>query len=142
MEVFWRRIKFHLIGVQSYGFPSSELTANIYLLMLICNKNLYISSLKMSFHPIVQFSCSVMSDSLQTHGLQHTRLPCPSPTPGTCSDSCSLSRWCHPTISSSVVPFSCLQSFLVWYCQIVASVQKYLILIEHVHSLEGIYRIY
>ena len=55
-----------------------------------------------------------MSDSLQPHGLQHTRLPCPSPTPGACSNSCSLSRWCHPTISSSVVPFSFhLQSFPV-----------------------------
>ena len=53
-----------------------------------------------------------MSDSLQPHGLQHTRLPCPSPTPGACSNSCPSSRWCHPTISSSVVPFSsCLQSF-------------------------------
>ena len=53
-----------------------------------------------------------MSDSLQPHGLQHTRLPCPSPTPGACSNSCSLSRWCHPTISSSVVHFSfCFQSF-------------------------------
>ena len=60
----------------------------------------------------VQFSCSVMSDSLQHHGLQHTRLPCPSPTPRAYSNSCPLSRWCHPTISSSVVPFSsCLQSF-------------------------------
>ena len=54
----------------------------------------------------VQFSCSVMSDSLQHHGLQHTRLPCPSPTPRAYSNSCPLSRWCHPTISSSVVPFS------------------------------------
>ena len=50
--------------------------------------------------------------TLQTHGLQHARLPCPSPTPGACSNSCPLSRWCHPTISSSVVPFfSRLQSF-------------------------------
>ena len=57
----------------------------------------------------VQFSCSVMSDSLQPHGLQ---LPCPSPTPRTCSNSCALSQWCHSTISSCVVPFSsCLQSF-------------------------------
>ena len=62
--------------------------------------------------PSVHFSCSVMSDSLQPYGLQHARLPCPSPTPRTCSNSCSLSRWCHPTISYSVVPFSsCLQSF-------------------------------
>ena len=55
-----------------------------------------------------------MSDSLQPHGLQHARLPCPSPTLGACSNSCPLSRWCHPTTSSSVIPFpSCLQSFPV-----------------------------
>ena len=62
----------------------------------------------------VQFSCSVWSDSLRLRGLQHARLPCPSPSPRVCSNSCPLSRWCHPTISSSsVVPFSsCLQSFL------------------------------
>ena len=60
----------------------------------------------------VQFSCSVTFNSLQPHGLQYTRPPCPSPTPGVYSNSCPLSRWCHPTISSSVVPFSsCLQSF-------------------------------
>ena len=60
----------------------------------------------------VQFSHSVVSDSLQPQGLQHARLSCPSPTPGACSNSCPLSRWCHPTISSSVVPFSsCPQSF-------------------------------
>jgi len=58
----------------------------------------------------VQFSHSVVSDSSQSCGLQHTRLPCPSPTPGACSNSCSSSRWYHPTISSSVVPFSHLQS--------------------------------
>ena len=53
-----------------------------------------------------------VSDSLRPNGLQHTRLPCPSPTPGAYSNSCSLSQWCHPTISSSVVPFSSsLQSF-------------------------------
>ena len=54
----------------------------------------------------VQFSCSVVSDSLQPHGLQHGRPPCPSPTPGVYSNLCSLSQWCHPTISSSVMPFS------------------------------------
>ena len=60
----------------------------------------------------VQFSGSVMSDSLWPHGLQHTRFPCPSPTPGVYSNSCPLSWWCHPAISSSVIPFSfCLQSF-------------------------------
>ena len=53
-----------------------------------------------------------MSDSFQPHRLQHARLPCPSPSPQVCSDSCPLSLWCHPTISSSVTPFfSCLQSF-------------------------------
>ena len=59
----------------------------------------------------VQFSCSVVSDSLWPHGLQHARPPCPSPAPGVYSNSCPSSRWCHPTISSSVIPFSCLQSF-------------------------------
>ena len=60
----------------------------------------------------VQFSCSVVSDSLWPHGLQHARPPCPSPTPGAYSNSCPSSRWCHPTTSSSVVPFSShLQSF-------------------------------
>ena len=60
----------------------------------------------------VHFSRSVVSNSLRPHGLQHARLPCPSPTPRAYSNSCPLSRWCHPTISSSVVPFSsCLQSF-------------------------------
>ena len=54
----------------------------------------------------VQFSCSVVSDSLQPHGLQHDRLPCPSPTPGACSNSCPFSWWCHPTISSSVTSVS------------------------------------
>ena len=54
----------------------------------------------------IQFSCSLVSDSLWPHELQHTRLPCPSPIPGVYSNSCPLSRWCHPTISSSVIPFS------------------------------------
>ena len=60
----------------------------------------------------VQFSRSVVSDSLQPHGLQHIRPPCPSPTPKVYSNSCPLSWWCHLTISSSLIPFSsCLQSF-------------------------------
>ena len=59
-----------------------------------------------------QFSHSVVSDSLWPHGLQHARLPCPSPIPRACSNACPSSQWCHPTISSSVIPFSsCLQSF-------------------------------
>ena len=64
------------------------------------------------FEASVQFSCSVVSDSLGPHGLQHTRRPCPSLTPGVYSNSSPLSQWCHSTISSSVFPFSsCLQSF-------------------------------
>ena len=60
----------------------------------------------------VQFSHSVVSDSLKPHELQHTRPPCPSPTPRACSNLCLSSQWCHLTISSSVIPFSsCLQSF-------------------------------
>ena len=59
----------------------------------------------------VPFSCLVVSTSFRPHGLQHTRPPCPSPTPRVYPDSCPLSQWCHPTISSSVVPFSCPQSF-------------------------------
>ena len=56
-------------------------------------------------------SVAQSSDFLPPHGLQYTRLPCPSPTPGACSNACPSSRWCHPTISSSVVPFCHLQSF-------------------------------
>ena len=71
--------------------------------LISCLPSFYMSS-------SVQFSCSLMPDSLQSHGPQHTRPPCPSPTPGVYS--CPLSWWCHPTISSSVVPFSShLQSF-------------------------------
>ena len=61
-------------------------------------------------HSSVQFNCSIVSDSLQPHGLQHARLPCPLPTPGAYLN--LFSRWCHATISFSVIPFSyCLQSF-------------------------------
>ena len=69
--------------------------------------------LKLKLHVYsVQFSRSVMSDSLQPHELQHSRPPCPSPTPGVHPNACPLSQWCHPTILSSVAPFySCLQSF-------------------------------
>ena len=61
---------------------------------------------------LLLFSCLVVSYSLWPHGLQHASLPCPSPSPEACSNSCLLSWWCHPTISSSVIPFSsCLRSF-------------------------------
>ena len=68
--------------------------------------------LVMALNASVQFSRSVVSDSLRPHGLQHTRPPCPPPTPRVYSNSCPLSWWCHPTITSSVIPFSShLQSF-------------------------------
>ena len=80
---------------------------NILFIHLVIDIHLGCSNILLS-----QFSRSVVSDSLWLHRLQHTRLFCPSPTPGVYSDSCPLSQWCHSTISSSVIPFSsCLQSF-------------------------------
>ena len=80
-------------------------------------KHLHIQSQDYFYEGIpvsLQFSCSVMSDCLRPRRLQHARLPCSSPTPRACSNSCPSSWWYHPTISSSVVPFSsCLQSFPV-----------------------------
>ena len=90
-------------GSLSYCYTLREVQMQI----IIHSKFLEVMNQKVS-----QFSHSVMSNSLWPHGLQHARLPCPSPTPRTCSNSWPLSRWCHPTISSSVVPFSsCLHSF-------------------------------
>ena len=69
---------------------------------------------KCSISLVIQFSsvAQLCPTLRRSHGLQHARPPCPSPTPGACSNSCPLSQWCHPTISSSVIPFStCLQSF-------------------------------
>ena len=80
-------------------------------LSMLWYKWMFQSYFKMHNLYSVQFSCSVMSDSLQPHELQHARPPCPSPTPRVYPNSCPLSRWCHLAISS-VVPFSfCLQSF-------------------------------
>ena len=91
-----------------WDFPGKS-TGVGYHCLLLRTLELNIKCLQFSS---VQFSHSVMSNSLWPHGLQHNRLPCPSPTPGTCSNSCPLSWWCYPTISSSVIPFSsCLQSF-------------------------------
>ena len=85
-----------LISSAIWSFPLSQITSS--------NAKLPLSS--------VQISCSVVSNSLRLHGLQHTRLPCPTPTPRVYSNSCPLSQWCHPAILSSVVPFSShLQSF-------------------------------
>ena len=88
-------------------------------------------------------SCPVMSDSLQPHGLQHARLPCPSPTPGACSNSCPLRWWCHTTISPSVVPFSSFnlsqhQGLLQWVSRLhqVAkmNIQDWFILIAFINT--------
>ena len=75
--------------------------------MLLCKNCHQLNVLRYS----VQFSCSVVSDSLWPHESQHTRPPCPSPTPRAYPNPCPLSQWCHPAISSPVVPFSCPQSF-------------------------------
>ena len=85
----------------------------------------------------VQFSRSVESDSLWPHGLQHTSPPCPSPTSGVYPNSCPLSQWCHLTISSSVIPFSCLQSFLTSAIHIhILILFKILFLCKSLQSIE------
>ena len=91
--IFFLNKKQKLWPTDSFKFPSIHLHEKI----------TYISS--------VQFSCSVVSNSLRPHESQHARPPCPSQTPGVHSDSCPSSQWCHPAISSSVIPFSsCPQS--------------------------------
>ena len=94
-----------------YVYPSTRTLAQsctaISRLLLPC-----FSMPSLTWFSSVQFSRSVVSDSLQPHELQHARPPCPSPIPGVYPNSCPLSWWCHSTISSSVIPFSsCLQSF-------------------------------
>ena len=89
-------------------------TTCIYSLMIIIITNNDNNSNRYDYYLFssVRFICSVMYNFLQCHGLEHTRLPCPSPIPRACSNSYPLSWWCHPTIPSSVDPFSsCLQSF-------------------------------
>ena len=93
-------------------FGNSHHISNFFIVIIFVMEICDQSSLKALMSTFsVQFSCSVTSDSLRTRGLQHASLLYPSPTPRACSNSCRLSRWCHPAISSSVVPFSCLQSF-------------------------------
>ena len=101
-------ISYHLLTLQ-LGFPISVKAIPFFDLLMHTNADLFFISLQFSS---VQFNHSVVSDILWPHGLQHARPPCPSPTPGDYSSSCLLSQWSHPTISSSVIPFSsCLQSF-------------------------------
>ena len=88
------------------------IVSNIGILDWMTMKYAYSAVKKVKFLSSVQFNRSVVSDSLQPHGWQHARLPCPSPTPRAYSDSSPYSQWCHPAISSSVFPFfSCFQSF-------------------------------
>ena len=109
-----------ITNVSLNAFIQSSFRQNETLLSTLKHLALFLhSSLKCCVYLVivikqisVQFSCSVISNSLWPHGLHHARPPCPSPTPRACSNSCPLSWWCHPTISSSIVPFSsCLQSF-------------------------------
>ena len=96
------------------GFSVSRYWSGLCCAKIYCKIQIHCKEARQITEQIssVQFSHSVvMSDSLPTHGLQHARLPCSSPTPETCSNSCTSSWWWHQTISSSVVPFSCLQSF-------------------------------
>ena len=95
--------KLVLFALQFIFFLGMWMEARINNVCLVNSKLNYLFS---------QFSCSVVSDSLRPHEPQHARPPCPSPTPGVYPNPCPLSRWCHPTISSSVIPFSsCRQSF-------------------------------
>ena len=96
--VAWAWILFFICLKERFIFSKVDMSVNILGLIWFFNS--------------VQFSRSDVSDSLQPHELQDARPPCPSPAPRVYPNSCPLSRWCHPTISSSVVPFSsCLQSF-------------------------------
>ena len=102
----------HLWGVSLDSFLENTCKLLIYAMLSQTQIHWIQTRRENSVFPSVQFSCSIMSNSLRPHGLQHARPPCPSPTPGLYPNSCRSSRWCHPTISSSVVPFSsCLQSF-------------------------------
>ena len=117
IRVFSNESTLCLRGPKYWSFstcPSNEYSVLIFFRIDWLDISAVQGTLKSLFqhHSLVQFSRSVISDSLQPHELQHIRLPCPSATPGPCSNSCPLSQWCHPTISSSVIPFSfCLQSF-------------------------------
>ena len=85
---------------------------HVLILPLVWKHSVTEVKLKLHLHSLIILlllfsSCSLMSNSLRPHGLQRARPPRPSSTPGTCSNSCPLSRWCHPAVSPSVVPFSC-----------------------------------
>ena len=108
---FFRRMCMRICYVHFCGQPTPQGTIQFVLLHAWTEQLPWLDSLLVSVSS-VQLSRLVVSNSLWPHGLQHARPPCPSPTSGTCSNSCPLSWWCHPTISSSVISFSShLQSF-------------------------------
>ena len=95
----------------SASFPTPQHLIS-WLIVLSCSKESELGlGNSLLYLVFFQFSHSVVSDTLRPHGVQHARLPCPSPSPRACSNPCPLSWWCHPTISSSVIPFSCLRYF-------------------------------
>ena len=107
-QAFWQ--SWPLAGAWELGFGESPIIS--YLILSLCLNCLYEWCGLCCTLVSVQFSCSVVSNCLWPHGLQHARPPCPSPTPGVHPNQRPLSWWCHPTISFSVVPFSsCPQSF-------------------------------
>ena len=94
------------------ALPSLQILAHLPMFLPACWTTATSAYSHLNKNSLVQFGCSVVSDSLRPHEPQHARPPCPSPNPGVYPNPCPLSRWCHPTISSSVVPFSsCPQSF-------------------------------
>ena len=102
--------------------------------------------LKITNDKVLLFSFLVMSNSLQSHELQHSRLPCPSPSPWACSNSCPFSQWRHPTILSSVIPFSsCLQSFLASESFVISGLSHQVAKVLELHlqhqSLQWIFRV-
>ena len=101
--------KLHHISVSSFIFPF--ICSHMKYYITSYNTVLYYVSLVIW---LFLSTCYVVSDSLQPHELQHARLPCPSPTPRACSDSCPSSWWCHPTISSSVINFSQHRGLFKW----------------------------
>ena len=113
-KIKWNRKTFTLSLFKRNIEKNQYLSKNCFSIIYLFSSPNNIKQLNTKFwFTLVQFSCSVVSNSLWPHGLPHSRLRCPSPTPRACSNSCPLSRWYHPTISSSVTAFSsCLLSVL------------------------------
>ena len=116
----WTAFQIILLTMRATSFLLSDFLLTVINIMVIWIKSAHFGSLSVQFSRsvvsiIVQFNSIIQScPTLWPHGLQHAMLPCPSPSHGACLNSCPSSRWCPPTISSSVVPFSsCLQSFPV-----------------------------